>query len=144
MTGFAAVTGGCLCGAVRYEVTAPALDVYHCHCSICRKCQGALYATNAVVPRDAFRITRGEGLLRTFSSSEVIHRRFCGRCGSHVCADIDPFSDRIWYLPGALDDGAGPGGPAAEARHIFWESRAGWYEPMDGRPRLHELGEETS
>ena len=142
MPGFAPLSGGCLCGRVRFEVTAPALDVYHCHCSICRKLQGALYPTYAVVARDAFRLTRGKDNLSTIDSSATVHRHFCRSCGSHVCEDVDDKPDRVWYSVGTLDDGADPGGRERTERHIFWESRSGWYEPDDGLPHLTRFGED--
>jgi len=143
MTGqaFTARRGGCLCGKVRFEITAPAHDVYHCHCSICRKLQGALYPTYAVVARDAFDLLSGAGDLATFDSSAAVHRHFCRTCGSHVWEEVDSKPDAIWFSAGTLDDGADPGGREGTERHIFWESRTGWYEPADDLPRVTRFGE---
>ena len=71
------LAGGCLCGAVRYELTAEPHDLYHCHCSICRKCQGALYPTYASVARSGFRLLQGADALSTYASSASLRRRFC-------------------------------------------------------------------
>ena len=50
----------------------------------------------------------------------------------------------IWFSAGVLDEGADPGGRAGTERHIFWESRTGWYEPGDNLPRLTRFGEDAS
>jgi hypothetical protein len=57
MTTFA-LTGGCLCGNIRYSLLAPAKQVEHCHCSMCRKTYGALYASLTLVDREALRMMR--------------------------------------------------------------------------------------
>jgi len=138
----AIASGGCLCGAVRFELTKPAHDVYHCHCSICRKLQGALYPTYAVVARDGFRLLQGADAVSTHDSSEAVHRHFCSTCGAHVFEDVDSRPDAVWLSVGTLDDGADPGGRAGRERHIFWESRTGWYEPGDDLPKVEKFGEE--
>ncbi len=136
--------GGCLCGTVRFEITQPAHDVYHCHCSICRKLQGALYPTYAVVARAGFRLLSGGDNLSTFDSSPTTHRHFCRTCGSHVWEEVERKPDDVWFSAGTLDHGADPGGRDGKERHIFWESRTGWYQPGDALPRLIEFGEEES
>ena len=142
-TAFAPLQGGCLCGKVRFEITAPAHDVYHCHCSICRKLQGALYPTYAVVAREAFRLLSDPAQHKTFDSSAGTHRHFCRGCGSHVWEEVDRRPQEIWFSVGTLDDGADPGGREATERHIFWESRTGWFEPGDSLPRLTRFGEDA-
>ena len=53
------VTGSCLCGEIRFEVTAELGPVGLCHCGMCRKASGTAFATNASVDRAGFRLTRG-------------------------------------------------------------------------------------
>ena len=131
--------GGCLCGAVRYELSAEPHDLYHCHCSICRKCQGALYPAYASVVRSGFVVTQGADRLSTFDSSAELHRHFCSSCGSHVYGEMEGDPDTISFSVGTLDDGADPGGRQGKDRHIFWGSRMGWYEPSDGLPSVDEF-----
>ncbi len=71
--------GGCHCGAVRFEVDAPAvLTVQDCNCSICRK-TGYLHL---IVPRARFRLLQGEHALVTYTfNTGVAQHRFCGVCG---------------------------------------------------------------
>ena len=54
-----AITGGCLCGELRYEITGPVSIVANCHCTMCRRASGAPFVTWAVVSRNAFRFTAG-------------------------------------------------------------------------------------
>src|SRR5208282_1265612 len=51
--------GGCLCRAVRYEVSAEPLAVMNCHCRDCQYSSGGAYTTAVVVPKAAFRLTKG-------------------------------------------------------------------------------------
>ncbi len=135
------LTGGCLCGEVRYELTAEPHEFYHCHCSICRKCQGAVYLTYASVRRSGFRLLKGKETLSTYNTSPALRRRFCNHCGAHVFGEMDHMPDEISLSVGTLDDGADPGGREGNERHIFWESRCGWFESGDSLPKVTEFGE---
>ena len=63
--------GSCLCGGVRFEVTAPFLWANHCHCSRCRKHSGAFGGTQGRVPREGFRLLAGEELIRVYRPDGV-------------------------------------------------------------------------
>ncbi len=85
-------TGGCHCGAVRFEVTAPAeVEVLECNCSICSK----LGYLHLIVPRSDFRLLRGEDALSTytFNTGQARHL-FCRYCG------VESF-----YVPRSHPDG---------------------------------------
>ena len=85
-------TGGCHCGAVRFEVTAPAeVEVHECNCSICSK----LGYLHLIVPRKHFRLLRGEDALSTytFNTGQARHL-FCRNCG------VESF-----YVPRSHPDG---------------------------------------
>jgi hypothetical protein len=75
-------TGGCLCGAVRYEVTGALRDVIVCHCAMCRRTHGHIGAYTAA-PKDALRVTQARGL-RWYTSSAIARRGFCGECGGSL------------------------------------------------------------
>ena len=126
------LVGGCQCGAVRYRVNAAASEIYHCHCSLCRKLHGALFATWAVVPRGRLEVIEGEGALATFESSPGVRRRFCGGCGCHLFCEIDSDADFDWFTPGTLDGGAHPGHGRDREQHIFVGSKVLWWEIRDG------------
>jgi hypothetical protein len=124
--------GGCQCGAVRYGVEAAAHEIYHCHCSMCRKLHGALFATWAIVPRGRLTVIRGQDALATFESSPGVRRRFCRTCGCHLICEIDSDPDFDWFTPGTLDGGAHPGHGRGHERHIFVGSKVTWLAVGDG------------
>lgn len=76
------LTGGCQCGAVRYE--AEGAPFYHglCHCNDCRKSSGAPAVSWIAFPSDKVRVTQGE--LREYASSEHGRRQFCPTCGTGI------------------------------------------------------------
>jgi len=71
--------GGCHCGRVRFEVTAPAaVSVAECNCSICAKCA----YLHLIVPKSRFRLVQGEEFLTTYTfNTGVAQHRFCKVCG---------------------------------------------------------------
>jgi len=115
-------SGGCLCGAVRYRAGLPPLWVAHCHCTMCRRAQGAGFVTWVGIADGRFELERAAEWLEHFRSSASATRSFCRRCGSPLL-----FRSRHW--PGethvtlaTLDDSAG-----LEPRvHSYWRSRAPW------------------
>jgi hypothetical protein len=130
--------GGCQCGAVRYVVRAPAEEVYHCHCQMCRKVHGAIFATFGIVPADAFTIERGAGRLSTFESSPGSRRLFCGNCGCQLLSTVESRPGVVYFAVATLDDGAHPGHPAGRERHIYVGSKVPWYEIASHLPQ-HEV-----
>ncbi len=76
------VTGGCLCGDIRYRITGPAIDEGICHCRMCQRATGGLMVAGMTVSRDAFRLTRGEP--KYYKSSPLAERGFCANCGSSL------------------------------------------------------------
>lgn len=87
------LTGGCQCGAVRYEISVEPMTVYACHCRDCQRQTGASFALSMVVARDAIRVTGGRPAqwLRPgaqTASGTAIACLFCGACGA-----------RLWNLP---------------------------------------------
>jgi hypothetical protein len=133
-----ALTGGCQCGAVRYRVTAPAREVYHCHCGICRRIHGAVFASFAIVARDRFVIECGEEVLRRYDSSSGAYRCFCMRCGSQIYSDVQKWTDIRFYAVGTLDGGAHPGHAPANERHIYVGSKLPWWHIADDLEQVDE------
>lgn len=125
------LTGGCLCGDVRYEVTAPLERASHCHCGMCRKQHGAAFGTYASARRDAFRWTTGEERIARFASSPGIERGFCPRCGSTLFWDEIADDRRFGLALGTVDGDPG----VRPALHIFVGAKAPWYEIADDLPR---------
>lgn len=78
----AAIHGSCLCGGVKFQITGSLRRPMNCHCSMCRKAQGAAFRSRARVRAEDFRWVRGESLVRYFQSSPGFFRGFCSVCGS--------------------------------------------------------------
>ena len=76
------ITGGCLCGAVRYEADGPPFQVGHCHCRMCRKGGGGLFGTFAFFKHKHFRFVAEEP--SRYASSDMAKRAFCAHCGSPI------------------------------------------------------------
>ena len=81
-------TGGCQCGAVRYELLQKPDGAHICHCRMCQKAFGNFFAALAGVPRDKFRVTRGT--VSNFKSSADVQRGFCRECGTPLTAAPPP------------------------------------------------------
>ena len=74
------ITGGCLCGAVRYEANEPLSKGIICHCRVCQRTTGSAFEVVLMFPRAAFRFTKGEP--KRYRSSSIMEKCFCPHCGS--------------------------------------------------------------
>ena len=129
------VTGSCLCGAVRYELHGPFLQLAHCHCSLCRKHHGAPFVSWLVAPLDSYRLLAGEDHVGRYDSSPGLHRLFCTTCGSVLPTPMTEHG--VVVSPaGNLDGDFGP----VPAHHMFVASKAPWYEITDDLPQYAEYG----
>jgi hypothetical protein len=125
------VVGSCLCGIVKYELTAPFEFVGNCHCTMCRKSHGAAYATWGIVEPGTFRWVAGEEFVRHYESSPGRTRCFCGKCGSTLAS---AHSGTV----GEVAVGTVDGDPGMRPReHIFVGSKACWHDITDALPQ-HE------
>ena len=94
------VTGGCLCGAVRYESTEPPLECCFCHCTICQRNYGGLFSATLKFSGSAFRFTKGEQ--KYYRATSIAKRGFCVDCGSPVAFFYDDLTD-VWVKIGSWD-----------------------------------------
>ena len=131
--GSGVLAGGCLCGAIRYEVAGALGPIGHCHCRTCRKAHAAAFATTARVDRSRFRWSSGEGLVASFESSPGKRRFFCPRCGSHLIAAWEG-APTVIVRVGSLDSDPG----ARPVVHIWTSQRAPWHEITDALPQFAE------
>jgi hypothetical protein len=129
----ARLNGSCVCGAVRWSYdTAPTVMV-HCHCSICRKQHGTLFATFLSGPLTTFHWRAGTEKISTWQSSERGKRSFCSVCGSKV-PGVDLDAQRVYMPAGALEGELG----IRPQMHLFAGSKAPWHEIHDGLPQHDE------
>lgn len=125
------ITGGCLCGAVRYESTEPPIYVGYCHCRICQKAYGNLFGVFAAFPAAALKFTQVSP--KYYRSSKHAQRGFCSECGTPISFvyEDDP---EPGVLLGTLDNpGAWP--PTPDHGHTGIESKVSWLEIHDGLPQ---------
>ena len=125
------MTGGCLCGRVRYMARDASQRGHICHCRDCQRYTGSAFATGMVFPADAIAI---EGELQSFTvagtSGNAVHRLFCPHCGSGVLVRGDIRKDVVVLQVGTLDDPSGYK-PTAE---IYTGSALPWVHAADGFP----------
>ena len=99
------LTGGCLCGAVRYTTTATQLMTFVCHCCDCQKFTGSAFGAVVVVPKEMVTIN---GTMKTFTSlggsGRPIFRHFCPECGSSIGEEADRAPGRVILSIGTFDD----------------------------------------
>jgi len=118
------LTGGCHCGAVRYEASAPPSRHSICHCTDCRRSAGAPMVAWAIFGIDEVRVTRGEPKVR--ASSEHGRRHFCADCGTGLFYTNDVIFDRLIDVQSAtLDD---PDAIAAPDVQVQVAERIGWLQ----------------
>jgi hypothetical protein len=99
----APLQGGCLCGVVRFEITAPLLSAGYCHCTHCQRRTGTGSSANGRVPQEGFRVLQGEEQLRSFKPPTGVPKLFCATCGSALFSG-EPFSDaEVALRLGTLD-----------------------------------------
>lgn len=100
------ISGGCACGAIRYNTTAGPILMLHCHCRDCQRASGGPFSAFVLVPTDAFTLLQGS--LRFHASpSEAggqTHRGFCLACGSPVQVMTDSQPGIVAIRAASLDD----------------------------------------
>jgi hypothetical protein len=121
--------GGCMCGAVRYEVHGPLRPIVMCHCTQCRRVTGHFMAATAARRSDFKLLSADE--LKWYESSDEARRGFCGRCGSTLFWDGNGL-DYLSIAAGTLDDASA----LAVACHIFVADKGAYYEISDGAPQV--------
>jgi hypothetical protein len=127
--------GGCGCGAVRFEVTAPLESANYCHCTRCQRRSGTAASANARAQRGSFRVVSGEQSLRAWKPQGGFEKWFCGECGSalYSCDPSDP--QRMAVRLGAFD---GDPGIRPSLRQFVAYAPAWEAIPDDGLPRHAE------
>jgi hypothetical protein len=127
--------GGCLCGALEYEVADAFSYAFNCHCSQCRRATGAAFKPTAGIARGKLRLTRGlkRRAIHGEAGEEGAHDVHCAACGSLLYSVV---REGAWahVAMGTLIDA-----PAIRpTRHIFVASKAPWFEITDKLPQYAE------
>jgi hypothetical protein len=103
------ISGGCACGAIRYESTAKPVLMLHCHCSDCQRSSGGPYSSFVIVPAEAFKVVKGSPRVYDTPSEAggKTHRGFCADCGSPVVVRSDAAAQFVALRTASLDDASG-------------------------------------
>lgn len=126
------LTGGCNCGAVRYEVTEALAAASYCHCKRCQRRSGAAASPNAHPAPGSFRIVAGQDRLRSWKPENGGEKWFCGDCGSSVYGHNPSHADPIGVRMGTFDEDPG----IRPSVRQFVADAAAWEPiPDDGLPR---------
>jgi hypothetical protein len=133
------MTGGCLCGAIRYEAKSDPFDCGWCHCRTCQLYGGAPAMAFASVAVGDFAWTEGEDRVRWLKSSSFGHRAFCAECGSPLQVRVAHQPETVDVPVATFDD------PAAVPPefHIFWGSKVAWFDPGDDLPKHEKFRPDT-
>ena len=130
------LTGRCLCGAIRFELSEPPHDAGYCHCTRCQRRTGGAVSAQARIDGATFRLTAGEDLVKAWRHPDGgFEKCFCGECGAHLFArnpdDPTEMSVRMSAFDG--DPGVRPSWRAFVAYSAKWEPI-----PDDGLERYDE------
>ena len=131
------LSGSCLCGSVRFEVTEPFERVAACHCETCKKLSGGAGTVNGRVRTEAVHLLAGEDLVTSFQPAEGSAKSFCSKCGSNLFGAGWPTSEQTSVRLSALVEPY----QGKIGAHIFVRSLAPWEVlPDDGAERFEVRG----
>jgi hypothetical protein len=130
------LSGGCACGAIRYECNVDPVLMLNCHCRDCQRASGSAYAAIVAVPKAAVEV-HGEPRYHKVigGSGKVVERGFCPACGSQVMARLERLPDLLGLQAGSLDDPS-TYQPAMDA----YTSSAQPWDHMDPKVQKHAKG----
>ena len=122
------LTGGCLCGAIRYSVDADIKELRACHCTNCQKASGAGGSVNAALRSEQIKFTKGtpKRYAGIADSGRTLYRFFCGDCGSPLYSQRETAPEMAILRVGTLDGGC----DAKITAHIWTKSARAW-DPID-------------
>jgi hypothetical protein len=129
-------SGGCFCGAVRYQVDGTPFHETLCHCSICRRTSGAPFVAWASFPRGGFRFT--SGLPARFQSSQRGTRSFCANCGTPLAFEHRDFPAEVDITLCSLDEPES----IPPKDHTYRGNKLSWIDRIDALARYPQARDE--
>lgn len=112
--------GSCLCGRVEFNVPEININIYQCHCTLCRKQGGSASNSGTVVPLSQLEWIKGKENIKSWVKETGFRSDFCSDCGSPVPNPLRGL-DYYWIPIGTLDDG-----PFNIVANLYTESKASW------------------
>jgi hypothetical protein len=127
------LTGGCLCGGVRFEVTEAPVSAGYCHCTRCQRRTGSAAAVSARVVPGSLRVVAGEELIQAYRPEDGFAKVFCSACGGALWAQSQDDPAIVSVRLGTFDDDPG----ISPSYRQFVAYAAPWEPiPDDGLPRF--------
>jgi hypothetical protein len=132
--GRAPLTGGCLCGGVRFEVTESPVAASYCHCTRCQRRTGTAASAQASIAPGSLRVLQGMDLVASFQPPDGFAKAFCSTCGSALWS-VDPEGNVSGVRLGAFDED-----PGVRPSYRQYVAYAAPWEPIpdDGLARYPE------
>lgn len=129
------LTGGCLCGQVRFEVTQPLVMAGYCHCTRCQRRTGTAAAVSARIAPGSLRVLSGENLIQAFRPPDGFAKLFCTSCGGALWSQSQKDPSIVSVRMGAFDRD-----PGVRPSYRQYVAYAAPWEPIpdDGLPRFPE------
>lgn len=133
----AAIAGGCLCEAVRFEISGDLEPAAYCHCADCRKCTGSAFGISIPVLKSNFLLVCGNpgAFTKTGDSGNELTRHYCPQCGSPLFTSSPRHPDRVYVKAGALDEPA-----IVEPAYQSWVSSSVSWAAIPPGLRRYEKG----
>ena len=131
------MTGGCPCGAIRYQITSFPLLLYTCNCTDCQRQSGSAFALNMPVLARDFQLLRGtpKGWHHASPTGAAVVSWFCGDCGGRLYGDRAGRTEIVNLRAGTLDDTSW----LIPVAHMYLKSAQPWVLPASGAD-CHEIG----
>jgi hypothetical protein len=131
-----AYTGGCACGAIRYEIEAEPVMAGHCQCRDCQRDSGTGHASHLAFPRAAARVS-GKATLwdKAADSGSTVTRAFCPTCGSPLYSTNNAMPQFLFVRAASLDDPS-----LYKPKMVVWaKSAQGWDYTDPALPRFQKM-----
>ena len=132
-----ALTGGCACGAIRYECSSEPVISANCYCRDCQRASGAAMASVLGVPKAAVKILKGD--VRYFDvtadSGKKISRGFCPTCGSPLFGLFEGMPEQMGIRATSLDDP----GKFKPGMNIYMSSALPWAPVSENLPKFPKM-----
>ena len=118
-------SGGCLCGAIRYQTTGAPIRITVCHCSFCQRATGSAFMVEPIFAQDQLTITSGTPATHSQASTgsgKLVHVHFCVQCGTKLYLSFERFTEAIGLYAGTFDTPGWFTIAPNDTKHIFLDS----------------------
>ncbi|KAJ5233529.1 uncharacterized protein N7469_005295 [Penicillium citrinum] len=134
------LNGSCMCGGIQYTVDVDEYMSALCHCTDCQKWTGGAFTSNAVVPRNSLKFTKGTctSYDATGASGKINRHFFCPTCGSNIYTNLEIMPDMSCVKAGTLDDG-GANLKGKIDVELYSKDRPSYLSPIEGAKQAQTM-----